>query len=848
MTPDMRSSQAEIESAIETELEYSSKGLPFRISGVEREGRVWKISVTPAGAKASLDESLEDARAWWPGKPNGSSTVLSVIPEQEQINLVSVSGGFPLPDGNLMLYPARYLEPLLALWQDEAVATSALHWLSTFAAENKQAEARPPESNWFPELRPRQAQAFSLAGWRTGFLWGPPGTGKTVTIGCIVASHLLRHPQERVLILSTTNSAVDQVLVAVDKALQRIPNGAASELRKLCSRAGNRFVAGNYAHREHLLPVHDEVLVRQLAELEAHEPDRVNVTAYDSWKTSRNELREQIRRQAREELARSRVVAMTATRAVFTFQELREGMNFDWVVFDEASQVGLAHALVLAGLGKHVTFAGDPKQLAPIVQSDRSDAAHWLGRSMFDVMPRVAPYVCMLDEQWRMAKPVCDVVSNVFYGGELKVAAPALEDASWLQARKTVVLGEYGRANTYVIPVDSSSTYSTTYGGPICYDTAKIVPLVLEDLIEQGVPAEQILVLTPYRAQRALIRSMLPLDQRRKISVTTVHRAQGSERNTIIFDPVQAVSSFLNNTDLGPRLLNVALSRAQARLILFLTPENRGNQLLARIAHIIDGGQSAAANDEAIPLVALALQPGFPECAKGLRVTHQSEGQRVIGHIELGKEGEVVLHSSLNGLRTHYRISVIKDLARRESDELRSKWDAQIQKARRQAREGAPVQQQNHGYGKSKEPCQPSIPEPARGREVIPRVAAVTLRGSYSSGNSISPLPSTGGRTSGIAGGNNRQPPATIDDFKHALYLKLNQIPADGKLQQYCVYDLTKSAKFKHLSRDQREAAAREVLTQVPRQGGSGKRRRSPPPKPGVGRQGAQSKQKRKGK
>lgn len=149
-----------------------------------------------------------------------------------------------------------------------------------------------------------------------------------------------------------------------------MPAPEAPDLRKLCSRAGNRFLAGNYGGREHLLPVRDVALVGRLADLEANEPDRSNVTAYDTWKTRRSQVREEIRRQAREELARSRVVAMTATRAVFTFEELREGMNFDWVVFDEASQVGLAHALVLVGLGKRVMFAGDRKQLAPIVQSD----------------------------------------------------------------------------------------------------------------------------------------------------------------------------------------------------------------------------------------------------------------------------------------------------------------------------------------------------------------------------------------------------------------------------------------------------------------------------------------------
>ena len=54
---------------------------------------------------------------------------------------------------------------------------------------------------------------------------------------------------------------------------------------------------------------------------------------------------------------------MTATYATFQYDDLAELGPYDLVVFDEASQVGKAHAMTLAGLGKRVMFAGDPKQL-----------------------------------------------------------------------------------------------------------------------------------------------------------------------------------------------------------------------------------------------------------------------------------------------------------------------------------------------------------------------------------------------------------------------------------------------------------------------------------------------------
>ena len=104
------------------------------------------------------------------------------------------------------------------------------------------------------------------------------------------------------------------------------------------------------------------------------------------------------------------------------------------------------------------------------------------------------------------------------------------------------------------------------------------------------------------------------------------------------------------------------------------------------------------------------------------------------------------------------------------------------------------------------------------------------------------------GLVSGNAGGNNRQQPATIADFEHALYIKLNQIPVDDRRQRYCIHDLTKKAEFNHLSRHQMEEAGREILTQVPRPAITRTRQRSVPPKPAVVRQRPKEKRRRKGK
>src|SRR5690606_9720239 len=96
-----------------------------------------------------------------------------------------------------------------------------------------------------------------------------------------------------------------------------------------------------------------------------------------------------------------------------------------------------------------------------------------------------------------------------------------------------------------------------------------------------------VLILTPFRAQRTLIRSFL---KRRHptISVSTVHRAQGSERKVIIFDPVDATSSFLRGKE-GDRLINVAISRAQAHVIIPYHASELTNPTISRLQHISSG-------------------------------------------------------------------------------------------------------------------------------------------------------------------------------------------------------------------------------------------------------------------
>lgn len=628
----------EIQRGIERELAESAKFLDFHVRDRSLTGSIWTIEVDlNLSRKGGLDESLEGSAAWWAGPPKGNADVLSVLPESEQINLRFATAPPPKPGDLIRLYPPRYLEALLEVWRDREWAMRCVRWLSRLHEHVGFDEKRTVSTKPFPWLRSGQAKAFQLPGWDVGFLHGPPGTGKTTTIGALLAQYLVQFPDAKVLLLSTTNTAVDQALVAVDKALEELNTPAANGTRRSCKRIGNHFLAKYYDGREHLLPTQDPELVQRIAALEAAVPEKEDVHAYARWKEQIEELRSLMRKQAKEVLERARLAAMTTTRAAFAHVDLREFAPFDLVVFDEASQVGIAHALALAPLGERVLFAGDPNQLAPVVRSDHPAAVEWLGRSMFEYTHRCRDSVIFLDEQSRMAEPICRIVSDLFYGGELRLARDKANDTLWRHERRLPSPPKLGSEAMALENVEAEGKWSQKYRGPIRFETAELIADWTAELVQELDP-EDLIILTPFRAQRTLIKSMLRHRKVRGVMVSTVHRAQGSERHTVIFDPAQGGNDFLRTED-ARRLLNVAISRAKARLMMTLSPGDRENPLFDQIVRVVE---IAHLRGDAEPISHYAAKPDFPHCCIGKIVHLPNATGQVTEVLEEGKKFQLM--------------------------------------------------------------------------------------------------------------------------------------------------------------------------------------------------------------
>ncbi len=641
--------RSEILNALQDELSYSAKYHEFEVDWREQNGGLWTVDVDVSRSEARLDESLEGAEAWWPAEPrNGAADVLCVIPEEQQIVLRFASTTPPSKGGLIRLYPPRYLEALINVWEFYEHAERSSEWYdSDLEVDAFDAECIPPLGRICERLRQNQVKAFDLFGRRCGFLWGPPGTGKTYTLGVMLAQFLVRFPSSKVLLMSTTNSATDQVLVAVDKALAELTSSdpIAGEMRKSCKRLGLHFRAENYEGRVHLLPFSNYILLQELTQLQANQPPKSDHLAYARWKAEEEELRARIRQESVAVLDTASLVAMTTTRAAYAFEELHERSPFDLVVIDEASQVSLVHAITMAPLAERIIFAGDPKQLAPIVQSKQSATQDWLGNSIFVRMQKTHASTCMLTEQSRMAPDICQLVSTCFYEKNLIVAPREAADRHWLAKRQLCDISGLETRAVSIRSIEDAGTFSKKYGGPIRYESAEAIRDIVRALLRH-INAKDLLVLTPFRAQRTLARSLLERIGISKVKVRTVHSSQGTECHTVIFDPVDGSSAFLR-TEAARRLVNVALSRAQARLILLLSDDDRRNPLFAEVAGTIELVINAPKRDRS--LKALRRLPGFPQSTLGNIVEHDGTVYKVVSVMPDGGGYKLELRCTVTG-------------------------------------------------------------------------------------------------------------------------------------------------------------------------------------------------------
>ena len=535
------------------------------------------------------------------GKVAFEGEIVSFDPEGEILMVRSGSVGAPVEGAKAVVRPPDYLRKLREFAQriDEEKGEGAARdaRFMGLRAELMTPGDGPAAFGNAACLRDAQRRAVGRALARDfSFVWGPPGTGKSHTLGHL-ATQLVAQGR-RVLVLSPTNAAVDALTFALDDAFNRV--GSPLALGELVRYTHTLTRRDEYARRPHLMAYTRilESFQRKERELErklrAHMKElRRAESGGDAFlmaETKVGAVKQELlriaadrRREVAAMLAGAKVVCASVTCCLFNgFQN----GGFDAVLVDEASLIPLATwpCLLHASGGRRFVVAGDPMQLPPIAgRAAETDLGvkTWFGNSVFTYVGiancrGATPFfkvgsVTLLREQTRMRRGICEIVSRTFYEGLVTGdrEGPRLEWApeAGVPGGDVVLLDPARGAEPHGLDRLPPSSRRNT--------NAAAANTVLELLrrLEAGLPEGRglnVLVVTPFCAQRALYRSCLRGRKHRAgfhLSCSTIHCSQGGEADIVIFDPVDPRHYFVSCAD-AAHLWCVACSRAREQLFV----------------------------------------------------------------------------------------------------------------------------------------------------------------------------------------------------------------------------------------------------------------------------------------
>jgi DNA replication ATP-dependent helicase Dna2 len=252
----------------------------------------------------------------------------------------------------------------------------------------------------------------------------------------------------------------------------------------------------------------------------------------------------------------------------FALQSQRlANVEFDVVLFDEASQITLPLAVMGMLAGSKYIFIGDENQLPPVTIFSAEEAAQ---TSIFAYLAGRGQET-MLNVTYRLNDVLTEWPSRTFYRSELKPSKQVAE-------RRLLLSPETTRWD-FVLDPASPAVFldlchtNTTVRSRI---EAEVVSELVLSLLMRGVTPDEIGVVVSYRAQSRLIRSLLRrvlIDDEvsQKLVVDTVERMQGQEREVILVSFATASPKFAAQMAgflFQPQRLNVAITRPRTKLIL----------------------------------------------------------------------------------------------------------------------------------------------------------------------------------------------------------------------------------------------------------------------------------------
>jgi DNA replication ATP-dependent helicase Dna2 len=465
------------------------------------DGR-WELRARGTGAVSKI--RVGDVVLASDGDPVGGNAELARVARlgSADENEIVVTADEPVELRRLDVYPSELTTDRLLTALHDAVLTQSPDWKDPLFGRREPAFDAPPET--FIDNNAAQDEAVRRAVGAEDFalIHGPPGTGKTYTLASLVSELVDRG--ERVLVSAFTNRAVDNALEALE----------------------DQGVTG-------MVRYGTESGVRE--DMQEYRLERSGDPAVCAGT-----------------LQQAPIVA--ATTASCGSRALRT-QQFDVAVVDEAGQLTEPGTLAAIALADRFVLVGDHQQLPPVVRAENE-----LQESLFERLIEEYPDAgVMLDRQYRMSQRIQAYASEEFYDGQLRpatgeVAGQRIDDLAGVSLDE---LPAHLRDGVTFIDPDGRQRGNTN---PI---EAETIIETVSAYLDAGVPAEEIGVIAPFRAQVAEIGKAAPDG----VTVDTVDRFQGSSKEVIVVSFV-ATGSLDGPIFEDYRRVNVALTRAKKALVL----------------------------------------------------------------------------------------------------------------------------------------------------------------------------------------------------------------------------------------------------------------------------------------
>lgn len=381
-------------------------------------------------------------------------------------------------------------------------------------------------------------------------IFGPPGTGKTVTLVEAVLQVYENIPDSRIIICTPSNSAADLV--------------------------AQRIIENN------LIDVTDMIRLNSYQRREETIPEFIKPYCQD--------------KDSLDFVTQYRIIISTCSTAGSLYTIGLCNDFFTHVFIDEAGQLMEPESAIAVGFldsqtDGQVIMAGDPQQLGPVLRSSYA-VTYGLQISYLERLMNTALYarneaeykqyggynpllITMLEESYRSHPDILRFPSDMFYFSQIICCFPS---------DKKCELSDWEELPHKHFPVIFHGIKGEEFreeNSPSWFNPTEVVQVTnyLRKLYDFGLVPDDVGIIAPYKKQVEKIRLLLNALNQETCKIGSVEEFQGQERKAIIISTVRSSDQYVNCDILynlgfisNPKRLNVAITRAQELLIVVGNP------------------------------------------------------------------------------------------------------------------------------------------------------------------------------------------------------------------------------------------------------------------------------------